>query len=235
MKEPAYREGTRLTMGWVNIIGLAFDSQARSSSATACSSVRTTPSSSASGLDLSGRRERRTSAFRPSRIACVSPGTRSETSHSSSSASAYRSSPTGRPDDWTEGRPPLDPLGLTRRGVRPRSSSAGSTRCVWSACVAVTRSGSPLGKRRSTSSPATRTSTVRATFRGSTQASTTRGDLPRLSYLARGWKTARALVRCRIAGGCRAKVPAPGIRRNGRYWARTSDPQLVELVLSQLS
>jgi hypothetical protein len=27
----------------------------------------------------------------------------------------------------------------------------------------------------------------------------------------------------------------PSIGRNGRYWARTSDPQLVELVLSQLS
>ena len=26
-----------------------------------------------------------------------------------------------------------------------------------------------------------------------------------------------------------------GIQANGRYWARTSDPQLVELVLSQLS
>ena len=39
-------------------------------------------------------------------------------------------------------------------------------------------------------------------------------------------------------------APAPGPRKNppfpagspsGRYWARTSDPQLVELVLSQLS
>jgi hypothetical protein len=27
----------------------------------------------------------------------------------------------------------------------------------------------------------------------------------------------------------------PRVSRNGRYWARTSDPQLVELVLSQLS
>jgi hypothetical protein len=26
-----------------------------------------------------------------------------------------------------------------------------------------------------------------------------------------------------------------GVSRDGRYWARTSDPQLVELVLSQLS
>jgi hypothetical protein len=29
--------------------------------------------------------------------------------------------------------------------------------------------------------------------------------------------------------------PAAGRPPNGRYWARTSDPQLVELVLSQLS
>jgi hypothetical protein len=30
--------------------------------------------------------------------------------------------------------------------------------------------------------------------------------------------------------------PKPNFdRRSGRYWARTSDPQLVELVLSQLS
>jgi hypothetical protein len=31
------------------------------------------------------------------------------------------------------------------------------------------------------------------------------------------------------------KAPASGAFRDGRYWARTSDPQLVELVLSQLS
>ena len=32
------------------------------------------------------------------------------------------------------------------------------------------------------------------------------------------------------------KTPAfAGVSRGGRYWARTSDPQLVELVLSQLS
>ena len=32
------------------------------------------------------------------------------------------------------------------------------------------------------------------------------------------------------------KTPAPaGVSVDGRYWARTSDPQLVELVLSQLS
>jgi hypothetical protein len=31
------------------------------------------------------------------------------------------------------------------------------------------------------------------------------------------------------------KSPVSGAFRGGRYWARTSDPQLVELVLSQLS
>lgn len=31
------------------------------------------------------------------------------------------------------------------------------------------------------------------------------------------------------------KVRVSGTIRDGRYWARTSDPQLVELVLSQLS
>ena len=31
------------------------------------------------------------------------------------------------------------------------------------------------------------------------------------------------------------KAPPCGAFRGGRYWARTSDPQLVELVLSQLS
>ena len=39
------------------------------------------------------------------------------------------------------------------------------------------------------------------------------------------------------ADGClKKKTPRfAGLSRDGRYWARTSDPQLVELVLSQLS
>ena len=38
--------------------------------------------------------------------------------------------------------------------------------------------------------------------------------------------------------GCLQKARSPalaGLPSSGRYWARTSDPQLVELVLSQLS
>ncbi len=31
------------------------------------------------------------------------------------------------------------------------------------------------------------------------------------------------------------RQPGRGLVKNGPYWARTSDPQLVELVLSQLS
>jgi hypothetical protein len=33
----------------------------------------------------------------------------------------------------------------------------------------------------------------------------------------------------------KGKAPISGAFMSGRYWARTSDPQLVELVLSQLS
>jgi hypothetical protein len=35
--------------------------------------------------------------------------------------------------------------------------------------------------------------------------------------------------------GVKEKGPVSGAFLDGRYWARTSDPQLVELVLSQLS
>jgi hypothetical protein len=40
---------------------------------------------------------------------------------------------------------------------------------------------------------------------------------------------------CSHLVGFNEKAPFPGLFRGGRYWARTSDPQLVELVLSQLS
>ena len=39
----------------------------------------------------------------------------------------------------------------------------------------------------------------------------------------------------RLPFGKQEKAPGSGAFLDGRYWARTSDPQLVELVLSQLS
>ena len=53
----------------------------------------------------------------------------------------------------------------------------------------------------------------------------------------------RTGVRTRVAFPASATSPPRMVMRdahgqwyvNGRYWARTSDPQLVELVLSQLS
>jgi hypothetical protein len=40
---------------------------------------------------------------------------------------------------------------------------------------------------------------------------------------------------CTSPFGSTMRVPPEQGQWNGRYWARTSDPQLVELVLSQLS
>ena len=56
-------------------------------------------------------------------------------------------------------------------------------------------------------------------YRGTTEARTRRTFLAYLARLARSTKG----------------FPHGQAGQNGRYWARTSDPQLVELVLSQLS
>lgn len=59
--------------------------------------------------------------------------------------------------------------------------------------------------------------------------------LPELSELVTNWS--RRLPGWQNAAGGIPRKPSihEGSRGDGRYWARTSDPQLVELVLSQLS
>ena len=55
------------------------------------------------------------------------------------------------------------------------------------------------------------------------------------AYLDRSGQEMATATDARLTPRTHETPAFAGVPRGGRYWARTSDPQLVELVLSQLS